>query len=199
MAVAVALACGGKLQSTPTDGGTGDGAIPRPDGPSSEASSDAGAGDGSPRGDDAAQDATSEGCSPGETACLGAEAGCVDTNSDPNNCGACFELCPRGIACKGGECQCPPGTTLCCNGDFNCTHVCADLLTDPVNCGRCSTGPVQSCYPPQTCVDGGCRCPDGQIMCGWRDCADLAMDQYNCGKCGVSCAPMQTCRDGGCS
>lgn len=56
-------------------------------------------------------------CGPGLTPCSG---GCVDTTSDPNNCGGCGAPCPVGWTCAASMCQppapvCPtaalPGTT----------------------------------------------------------------------------------------
>jgi sugar lactone lactonase YvrE len=75
-----------------------------------------------------------ESCSPGYTTCVppvpdggldaGVDAGlpyCAQTNTDPNNCGACGKECGPGGAC------CPSA-----NGSF-----CANILYDGNNCGEC--------------------------------------------------------------
>src|SRR5690349_18694449 len=52
-------------------------------------------------------------CDAGLTACHG---NCVDTSSDPYNCGGCDDACYEGY-CSGGSCviaqECPPGATDC--------------------------------------------------------------------------------------
>jgi hypothetical protein len=41
------------------------------------------------------------GCAPGTTACMGV---CADLQTDPGNCGMCFNACPMGTACIMGSC-----------------------------------------------------------------------------------------------
>jgi len=61
-------------------------------------------------------------CPPGFTFCSGS---CVDTASDPNNCGACGDVCRfEAPNCVGGRCTgCPLGTQSCCAGEF-CRKTC---------------------------------------------------------------------------
>jgi stigma-specific protein Stig1 len=121
--------------------------------------------------------------------CLGV---CSDLSSDSNNCGGCGRACPSDEYCRNGQCvPCPiagqhpcngiccASTQACCPGSVNapccdpgllcCGNGCADLLSDPKNCGTC-----------------GHACPSGQSCCSGA-CTDLASDQRNCGTCGHQC------------
>jgi hypothetical protein len=56
-------------------------------------------------------------CPSGMRSCRGT---CVDTNTDPQNCGRCNRACSpdpptqgSGLSCAGGECMCPPDAVLC--------------------------------------------------------------------------------------
>lgn len=74
-------------------------------------------------------DATS--CAMGEATCDG---GCVDLQTDDNNCGncgnACSALSPAGQTCQSGACACPSGDTVC-------GGVCVNEQSDNNNCGGC--------------------------------------------------------------
>jgi hypothetical protein len=56
-------------------------------------------------------------CAAGQTCCT---AGCVDTQTDFDNCGTCQTMCtPSADRCVAGECMC--GSGMVCDLDFVCT------------------------------------------------------------------------------
>ena len=94
------------------------------------------------------------GGSPGS--CCG--IGCVDINTDPSNCGGCGQHCASGQTCNGGRCGLD-GCTVGAQGNpchydagsgispgACCGSACADIYTDPLNCGGCNL----------PCADAGC-------------------------------------------
>jgi len=102
-------------------------------------------------------------CAPGQEMC-GAQ--CVNTNSDPNNCGAC------GNSCNGFS---------CCNGQ------CTDTSADQNNCGAC--GAV--CAPSQQCITDGWlinKCQSGQCKAVTTSCGRYRCDQST-KTCWHSCTP----------
>ena len=147
-------------------------------------------------------DATEEGgCSGGQVACGG---GCVDGQSDPNNCGGCGNVCTSPVngsgACNGGSC----GIT-CNTGYVACAGVCVNGQSDPSNCGGCGVG----CNPPvangtASCAAGACAiaCNAGYVACNGT-CVNAQTDPGNCGACGDVCQPGATggasCISGVCS
>jgi hypothetical protein len=95
---------------------------------------------------------------------------CVDTQTDPNNCGDCFVFCGS-ATCVSGQCQCEGGLQFCPNASG-----CVDTQTDVVNCGGCG----QTCFGG-TCVNGQCVCPTDQTFCAdFGECCEL-------GCCGTHC------------
>lgn len=86
------------------------------------------------------------------------EGKCINTLSDPNNCGGCRMLCASGICCKGKCCR-PPGinsTTKCENGV--CTNSC--------NPGYISVnGVCTACPPGLTSCSGKCVTPTCSGAC----------------------------------
>jgi hypothetical protein len=171
-------ACGGSVDASGEDSGTGDGA--GADAPSTrdatviDARDDSTATADSPASDgpgpkeagpvDAAPDATS--CPPGLVLC---DAGCIDPIDDPSYCGAtagcgidggtagtsCVDDC---AFCVGGVCQVP-----CSAGLVVCDGTCVDPRTSSQHCGAtCScveAGAGTVCLPPAVCVSG--MCTDG--------------------------------------
>ena len=112
---------------------------------------------------------------------------CVDTYSDPYNCGGCGYYC-EGI-CSFGECQ-VAGWTCADVGLDDCIDYCADTYTDDNNCGACGNWCIVEAG--EFCADGVCQasgttCEDYGLTTCDTGCADLLTDPYNCGDCGIEC------------
>ena len=75
---------------------------------------------------------TASACSDGLVVCAGS---CVDTQADPEHCGACGYGCGAEQICLAGKCEapCPPGSAPC-------GGACTDVLSDAANCGGCGDG-----------------------------------------------------------
>jgi len=99
-------------------------------------------------------------CPGGLSRCGG---GCIDTRTDPANCGACGKVCPSypnaTSTCTGGTC----GYT--CSKSFmrvfeDCNGIAADgcesnLASDQSNCGTCG----KVCAEGDTCITSSCQKP----------------------------------------
>jgi len=128
--------------------------------------------------------------------------GCVDTKTDPSNCGKCGKTCATGASCVQGTCQCTMGQSICGTS-------CVDLKNDLQNCGKCNmlcgndAGPIMG-GGMWSCVNGAC-----QIVCPMSDggsktecdgtCVDVQADNDNCGMCANACAMgTEQCMQGQC-
>jgi hypothetical protein len=123
---------------------------------------------------------------------------CTNVATDAFNCGGCGNSCPIGVACVMGQCagivcgdpntpaECPPLTP---DGSAQC----ANLLTDPLNCGLCGN----PCPSGGDCDSGQCDSCPGQLTCG-GECANGANDPNNCGGCGNICPAGIACSAGTC-
>jgi hypothetical protein len=126
-------------------------------------------------------------CAAPRTSC---PVGCVDTTTDPANCGSCGYMCTPTMTCIGGACGCAVAGTIECGP----MHRCMDPMTDPANCGACDN----SCGPGGTCNGGTCTCGAGYTLCG-TSCVNTAYDRDHCGSCGNACAATIACVAGACA
>ncbi len=116
--------------------------------------------------------------------CPADSGACVDTETDPNNCGECADTCPDGhvCVCETDAPLCSAGDCVasCAEGEAECDGSCTDLATDPLNCGACSN----VCGAGQLCSNGGCAssCAEGLTEC-CGTCADITSDPDHCGGC----------------
>ncbi|MDI7266866.1 MAG: hypothetical protein QME96_02595 [Myxococcota bacterium] len=106
------------------------------------------------------------GCRPGETDCSGT---CVDTRSDPANCGSCGRRCDAGEVCNEGVCA-----STCTGGLRNCSGACVDVNASRLHCGGCD----RPCAANEECRSGTCVCVPA---CTSRTCGSDG--------CGGTCPP----------
>ena len=127
-------------------------------------------------------------CAPGLTCCGGP---CVNTQTDPVNCGACGNRCGPCRTCQNGQCVDRPSGTVSCRGfalDQGCTIVTGDgvCVDGACDCGRpgvydaarnvclcngerariCETNPppAQCCQIAQLCINSQ-GVVDGTTQC----------------------------------
>ena len=186
-AVAASLGCGGVLAACATSG-TNDDSLGPSDATSDTTSGNEGGGGDAGRdtsshpeaaaetGTDSPAD-TSSACDEGGTEC---DAGCVDTTSDPNNCGGCGVTCMNGEACNASVCTCSGAscTGCCAGGDAGCLSGDAGEA-----CGNNGMACV-ACGDSGTCNGG---------VCG--ECAPNTVEMQACG--GMCASQSRTCDNTG--
>ena len=140
-------------------------------------------------------------CASGTVLCNGR---CVNTTTDPQNCGGCgadlsmgqtanTHNCAAGRTCSNSTCTsvCDPTETDCGFGG------CANTQTDSNHCGSC-----QGCGFGAYCEMGNCTfssCASGETRCtNNRSCTNLQFDNTNCGTCGNNCGTTSLCVAGMC-
>jgi len=74
--------------------------------------------------------------------------GCVDYQTDPENCGGCGDACAPGLGCVAGE---------CCDVCPSQPWICRDTQSDPESC--CGTNCIAFGGAGATCVNGQCVFP----------------------------------------
>jgi hypothetical protein len=122
---------------------------------------------------------------------------CVDTKTDPSNCGKCGTICGGDAGVMGG------GTWGCANGTcaimcpppkIECMGACVDVQTDDANCGMCQN----PCNLGEKCMQGMC-CKSNETVCSMK-CTDTTSDPQNCGMCGKTCSGnTPACSNGTCT
>ncbi|MDX2018786.1 MAG: hypothetical protein SF187_00990 [Deltaproteobacteria bacterium] len=88
---------------------------------------------------------TSDACDGGP---VGADGGCIDTQTDNKNCGVVGVACTETQVCSAGRC-----VPICTEGAALCDVTCVDLQNDAQNCGRCGN----ACGANEECAAGTCR------------------------------------------
>src|SRR5687767_7985602 len=86
-----------------------------------------------------------------------------------SGCGETEEIAPTEDS--GTETSTPTGPTSCRQNEAQCGAACANLRTDPANCGACGT----ACTAGQVCDLGRCAagCSAGLLQCG-QSCVDTS-------------------------
>ena len=116
---------------------------------------------------------------------------CVDTRSDPDNCGACGTACAADEVCELGRCA-----TACSGRLRACRRSCVDVTSDPDNCGACGTS-CASTFGVCSLAACAAGCAATLTACG-SACVDTRSNDAHCGACGIRCAAGLTCTDGAC-
>ncbi len=139
--------------------------------------------------------ATSAGFTPCTTG--GGTQYCANLTQDPNNCGACGNVCATGQSCVTSKCTCPANDPSLCGTSPN--QFCTNENDDPANCGACGT----ICPTGGGCLSGACACPlaspDVCVTAPNAICTNTQTDDKNCGSCGTVCAAGKSCVAGACA
>ena len=126
-------------------------------------------------------------CPAWQELCLGV---CVETSSDPDNCGGCGRRCSPDTICQRGTCA-----DACAEGLTSCQQACVDTSSHPQHCGACNN----ECPVDSVCDLGVCAavCSPGLVDCDGT-CVDPASNPFHCGSCGETCPSDSVCSSGLC-
>ncbi|HKQ67782.1 MAG TPA: hypothetical protein VJT73_00510 [Polyangiaceae bacterium] len=122
---------------------------------------------------------------------------CVNTASDPKNCGTCGHDCTAlanvgtatGVTCSAGKCVVP--ASACSTGHAHCTanpdDGCETDITKAATCNSC----VNKCpVDNPVCTPSGCKnsCPaNAPTLCNGTTCSNLDNDASHCSDCAKAC------------
>ncbi len=88
---------------------------------------------------------------------------CSTLGDDPNNCGACGNVCLAPAQdCENGTCVCPDAESLCGSPDAGIPLFCINTTEDPVNCGSCGNQCEETYAANSGCRFGLCFCSPSQ-------------------------------------
>ena len=112
------------------------------------------------------------GCPPGTEACGGT---CVNTSTDPFNCGGCGKRCQIHAICQAGTCTCARGScasahSACCPASYPSRCICRSgpgNFTDSSTCAEVTCTPERQCVGPscQACCAPGSTCDPSTGTC----------------------------------
>ncbi len=121
---------------------------------------------------------------------------CIDPTQNTSDCGVCGTSCGNREVCTASY-GCEAAAQTCTSADVGrycsrgpnetgscCSNGCADLLSDPHNCGYCGQDCAQYNLTSPACCEG--------------QCVDLNSSNYDCGTCGTPCLATQFCSSGTC-
>lgn len=123
---------------------------------------------------------------------------CINTLTDPMNCGSVGNACMTGESCTGGQCSC--GVSGRCSTEAGANVVClnsmcVDLDTDEANCGS----PGRQCANSETCTAGSCLCggevcdPLTETSLGETCCAGACIANSGTSCTCIDCGPGLSC------
>ncbi|HLK37539.1 MAG TPA: hypothetical protein VKU41_12355 [Polyangiaceae bacterium] len=144
----------------------------------------------------------------------GAPCDGASLTGDPNNCGACGNVCTTTVAnavpaCTNGSC------TVACAPKFHaCGTGAGTTCADDTSTASCGSSCTPCAGPPSGATEACTAATDGgAYACGWSctsplsacgsSCVNLESDNDNCGTCGNKCSTQvtnatDTCQGGAC-
>lgn len=140
--------------------------------------------------------AASPACPSGQLFC--GDLGCIDVSADPNNCGACENVCVDDTGfCLDGVCQCIPDNQPKGSSSTSC---CSQRYVGPTGlCGCALLG--EWCGSTGECCDSGALCVDGDN--GFMECClppgSSCSSDADCCFSGPGFTPQTACSGGICT
>jgi hypothetical protein len=137
---------------------------------------------------------------------------CVDTTSNQDHCGGCWQACEpisltHKVQCVASRCvpKCPSSAPTYCAAPAGASPYgseCVDTMNSDNHCGGC----WQRCATFHKCVAGKCvpSCPDKSTPCQMSNspatlqCVDTNVNDQHCGACFNVCPSSTDCVNGKC-